>query len=1249
MASEPTFSQNLDSRNRGGAEPKRKLWKRRSIRLSRGSYLRQSSKSSKPHFDWLPVDESSETSSRRQPILVALSDSSPNYVKATSSFNAKKESSQEGSEYEDLNSVASSSCGWSDRVLYPSITMSDDAAVPRRQCSSADASPLSLKATRYQASHHDSESSYDSSDHSKSPHYTPSKTIYSGQKSLQTLTRSSSKKAVKVLFKKSSFKPKRTPLKHSHILEDSSVERATCSSTIKDSRFPQHVELEPGKTESERISFVKVCSYHHCSLNGHCHEPEPPIPKKPFLRRKSQSSIPQRSVRLSSGAGPGKKGSGGKKKAAKKQPRAQFLKGASATIEDSNLIKIGLNGTSHAEEGNQETLEKLRNSSTQEDGAPETYFELKERSFGSNQERKEEDECNTLALSVVSEGHETTTIRESNVTLDGDNDKFSQTPLLKYSGTPRDQVSISGDCDSDSKSSEKNPSCSVTRNLLSSKINEAKEETSSNQQPTRVVVSESTPAGDSESREQVSTGDSQPAVFSGVHKAQIGKGRKMSMWHLIHKHMVSGLDADGGTRPLQGADEARKVDEVDMGTARRSSDASPDFSNSDVGTYNQDEDNQDIEIRKLYAVKLVREAIEKILLPEVQDQVSENQSVTSDIVEDLELSEKNQQEGPNEGCHTDNHNISDSDNTPADPVERVEVDDSTCQEETKKSEAKLEKKSDKKSPSNWSNLKKWILLQRFTKELEKVRKLNLRKPRQLQFETDSGAEKFSLRRQTADEKKRAEEWMLDYALQQVVSQLAPTQKRKVSLLVKAFETVVPPQEERNIQARDDVTSRRDGSGKSSDHVEHFETNNHQSPVVDDADFSTDTSLTLDNLKSSSSINVPLDESQRDTNVEEFSSLKSEVFAGGFELKNKIGKKDDSSGVAGDLSYSIQSEICDVDRKSIATGNILSASDENTADSFGAPEPDNSTNAKPENVDLQRIYNDTTVMQNSLVLPKFPPVDSTSSYKENEAGQSQLDKQNYLSMWHSVCQHVVSSVANKVGIELIGEEDEEGTPKGSLDMAKKIDGASHHRAEFSRSQVLKFVKEAIQEILSPEIQDDSSDTLSVSSEIIPDKELSDKDNSEGVKQTSSGLIEQDAREIDRNEEGMALDGGRESNNNANTEDGKIAESLEKSKSDPPKTKNWSKLKKLMLLRRSIKAMEKARKLKLKPPQQLPPPSDVEPEKVDLRHQMMDERRKAEQWMLDYAVQHMVTKLTPARKKRVAMLVEAFEAVVPLPDM
>jgi len=57
--------------------------------------------------------------------------------------------------------------------------------------------------------------------------------------------------------------------------------------------------------------------------------------------------------------------------------------------------------------------------------------------------------------------------------------------------------------------------------------------------------------------------------------------------------------------------------------------------------------------------------------------------------------------------------------------------------------------------------------------------------------------------------------------------------------------------------------------------------------------------------------------------------------------------------------------------------------------------------------------------------------------------------------------------------------------------------------------------------------------------------------------------------------------------------------------------------------------------------------VEPsnETVDLRHQDMDERKKAEEWMIDYALQHTVSKLVVERKKDVALLVEAFETTVP----
>ncbi|KAJ8570442.1 hypothetical protein K7X08_037414 [Anisodus acutangulus] len=100
----------------------------------------------------------------------------------------------------------------------------------------------------------------------------------------------------------------------------------------------------------------------------------------------------------------------------------------------------------------------------------------------------------------------------------------------------------------------------------------------------------------------------------------------------------------------------------------------------------------------------------------------------------------------------------------------------------------------------------------------KAEKIQPKEARYLELEPDPEAEKVNLKHQIEDERKRTEEWMLDYALQQAISQLAPTQKRKVGLLVTAFETVVPPQRsnmqvkfpkmktrnEDNLQMEDDV-------------------------------------------------------------------------------------------------------------------------------------------------------------------------------------------------------------------------------------------------------------------------------------------------------------------------------------------------------------------------------------------------------------------------------------------------------------
>lgn len=77
------------------------------------------------------------------------------------------------------------------------------------------------------------------------------------------------------------------------------------------------------------------------------------------------------------------------------------------------------------------------------------------------------------------------------------------------------------------------------------------------------------------------------------------------------------------------------------------------------------------------------------------------------------------------------------------------------------------------------------------------------------------------------------------------------------------------------------------------------------------------------------------------------------------------------------------------------------------------------------------------------------------------------------------------------------------------------------------------------------------------------------------------------------------------------------------------------------------LEEEREFNPRDPNFLPVVPDPEAEKVDLKHQDIDDRKMAEEWMLDYALQQAVTNLTPARKRKVALLVEAFEKVLSIP--
>lgn len=134
---------------------------------------------------------------------------------------------------------------------------------------------------------------------SQSPVKSPKKDLKNSKTPTQTLTRTTSLKKVRTLTKTPSFKPTRAANKKCQkvvLCKDSNSQKATCSSTLKDIKFPNYLKLSHGSTESEGTSLMKVCPYTYCSLNGHRHTPLPPL--KSFLSAKRRVLKTQKNIKL---------------------------------------------------------------------------------------------------------------------------------------------------------------------------------------------------------------------------------------------------------------------------------------------------------------------------------------------------------------------------------------------------------------------------------------------------------------------------------------------------------------------------------------------------------------------------------------------------------------------------------------------------------------------------------------------------------------------------------------------------------------------------------------------------------------------------------------------------------------------------------------------------------------------------------------------------------------------------------------
>ncbi|KAK9284102.1 hypothetical protein L1049_012363 [Liquidambar formosana] len=246
-------SQHQDGRNRGGTEMKKKMKKSRSIKLSDIESLRSSSsplkrnisQPGKPPPPPPAHDVPAGAAIPQKQSTMKTPDWSPNYMKSTSSFEARKERTQ----------------------------VSSSRTTPQTGSDSKNSRRKNQKLSKLES--------------------------VSGHKPAAKLTKTSSLKLVRTLTKTPSFKPARSSAKKCSqvaLCADIDAQRATCSSTLKGSKFPAYLMLSPGATESEGTSVMKVCPYTYCSLNDHCHAPLPPL--KCFLSARRRLLKTQKSMKL---------------------------------------------------------------------------------------------------------------------------------------------------------------------------------------------------------------------------------------------------------------------------------------------------------------------------------------------------------------------------------------------------------------------------------------------------------------------------------------------------------------------------------------------------------------------------------------------------------------------------------------------------------------------------------------------------------------------------------------------------------------------------------------------------------------------------------------------------------------------------------------------------------------------------------------------------------------------------------------
>ncbi|PRQ54993.1 putative calcium/calmodulin-dependent protein kinase [Rosa chinensis] len=838
-------SQFQDGKNRGGADLKIKMKKSRSTKLSDIESLRSPSSSSS-----LPLRKSTSQPGKPPPLnvqsiaaaaavplkqaLTKTSDgSAPNYMKSTSCSDARKEQSQV--------SVRSSP------------VISDSKNQNRRSLSNSKLS---------------------SGSNTKS-------------------ARTSSLKLVRTLIKSPSFKHARASAKKTSrvaLCEDVRVQKATCSSTLKDSKFPKYLMISPGGTEAEGTSMMKVCPYTYCSLNGHHHSPVTPL--KCFLSARRRSLKNQKMVKLQALSPRKAKPSNlGMKETDSKQmlyddneKPAQEEVGIDFFVEIFAKSKEDDAQTNFENIPEAETIDSFPEEKQKEDVADEEYqhsldqeepamrscssesdtdgLSSVEVDYANSEATDMEWEEGQFSLAVLYDDDESGSSGGFSSIQDGD---MHEEPVIKSDAIVINCNDIIHDYYEVLQElfTEKTPSFETQLKNDGSKQNFGIEE-SERLSYDQFSYTEDSFEEDSELSEteiEISSSSIQEPTEDLTATGEEVQEKTGMESHLgdVESHYTAACETDEAS-DSQPRNEFQD-DGTTMSTSNRISNAAQDISTTYEAetnaekeksetdqnavtsvSGNQMEEAQKVEDTESSAdIQISDSAKTMVVHDEDASKVGDNADTAGDCnsgqgiadentfveskdnlanreytdnakAENNSYTEKDQSEFKKEKISSSSEGEDQSDlklkqigvaeNSGGD-IDGMEVDNNSgpdAAETFRKANSSISPGMKRKFSHQESNSeeellntkRKWkINCKRTIKDEEEQWKYNQRKPNYLPLVPGPEAEKVDLRHQTMDEKKNAEEWMLDFAIQQAVTKLAPARKKKVALLVEAFEKVMP--------------------------------------------------------------------------------------------------------------------------------------------------------------------------------------------------------------------------------------------------------------------------------------------------------------------------------------------------------------------------------------------------------------------------------------------------------------------------